>query len=227
MTSLRTALATLAVVFAVSPFSLSPANAAIMATADPAYDTSGAAFTVDPEAVSSAVFTFNSSRLMRQTFQTNATVNVDSLVFALRTTNVGTDSVVTVNLYEVADVTSGSWAPGSPVASFDFTPVETSSQTGVMLSGNDRFTLPERSAGVAGYGIEFDLNDDNTTYAGSMAYSNTGADEYATGQLFGPFSRPDGDFGLSISGSAIPEPSTVVLLGMLSGIGMLTCRRRG
>lgn len=215
-----------ALVLLVAVSTCSSSKAAIVATADPSYDTGGAAFTVDPEAVTSANFTFNSTRLMRQTFQTNATVDVDSIVFSLRTNDEGEDSVVTVSVYEIADVTSGTWTPGALVTSFDFAPIASSMQTGLTLSGSDKFVLPERSTGVAGYGIEFDLNDDNTTYGGSMTYSNTGSDEYSEGKLFGPFSRPDGDFGLSISGSTIPEPTTCALMGLLFGLRAVAYRRR-
>lgn len=204
----------------------SSSSAAILVTADSPYDTGGAVFTVDPEATTSAVFTVNSTRLMRQTFQTNTAVEVDSVVFALQTNAAGTDSLVTVRVYEMADVTSGAWTPGALVTSFDFAPIESASQTGVSLSGSDRFVLAERSAGALGYGIEFDLNDDNTTYSGSFAYSNTRSDEYLGGRLFGPFSRPTGDFGLSISGTNIPEPSACVLAILLSihGLGFRPVR---
>lgn len=203
-------------------------NAEIMTVADPDFPTSAPVLTVDPEGLGTAQRGVAADRLLRQTFQNPATFDVGEIVLSLRVDAGGENGGLDFSIFEVDDVNSNTWTPGSLVTSFsipttDAIPV-TSGRLGLSLSGDHIFSLPARNSGTQGYGLEISNGDDATT-VGLIRHTNDGNDNYASGKFYTESGGQSGngtrDFGIAMI--PVPEPTGTLLL--LSGLVVLLRRR--
>lgn len=128
------------------------------------------------------------TRHLRQTFQNPATFNVGKIVLSLD--NFVSTVGLSINFYEVADVNAGSWSQGNLIKTISVlnattTPLSTES-LGFTLTGGDVFTLPARSTGTEGYGIDVATLASNPADGSSAAfnYHTTPAMDYYTGGRF-------------------------------------------
>ncbi len=183
-------------------------TAEVTLLADAGYDTDGAVFTLDPELHSPGGRGINDTRELRQSFQLNEAIDVDEISISVSLN--GTAGDLIVRIYELADVTAGTWSAGNLVRSLVVPTGGTSSSANIhlALSGADGFVLPARDTGNQGYGIE--LTQAPGSAIGSVRHSNTGSDEFAPGNYYtetgnaGSSGGPPNttrDLGVSISGT--------------------------
>jgi hypothetical protein len=185
---------------------------AVNLIADPAYS---GLITGDPELSGPAQRGIAVDRHLRQTFVLGAGLNVDSIQLSIKLAG-GTG----------ADPSAATWVPGTLIKSLSIGVTETlpssSARIGLNLTDGDIFTLP-----AGNYGIEVSNGDDATTI-GSLRHSNSGVDTYTDGRFYiengNPSNSNHRDFGVAISGTAIPEPASA-LLGALGLLGLLRRRR--
>ena len=213
----RSGFQTAASMFTLLSLLLSNAEAAVTLTPDAGY-----------EGPDRQIFTFNpftpvgdpplppsigqrgvaNTRHFQQTFQNPTTFNVGKIVLSMD--NASTAFGLALQFYEVADVNSSSWSPlGAPIKTIVIpnittTPLSTES-LGFTLTGGDVFTLPARSAGTTGYGIDIATAFSNTSDGGSalMNYHTTPAsDVFPMGRWYRE-TGPDGsrDIGLALFAS--------------------------
>lgn len=210
-------LATLATTLGLSASSFG----AVSLVADPAYS---GLITGDPEVSSPAQRGIAVDRHLRQTFVVGTGLNVDSIQLSVALS--GGTGGLNVSLFEVADPTAATWVPGTLIKIFTIGTTETlpssSQRIGFNLTGADIFNLP-----AGNYGIEISNGDDTTTI-GNVRHSNSGTDTYTDGRFYietgNPSNATHRDFGVALSGSAIPEPSGA-LLGAFGLLGLLRRRR--
>ena len=194
---------------------------AVSLVADPAYS---GLITGDPELSSPAQRGIAADRHLRQTFVLGAGLDVDSIQLSIALA--GGTGGLNVSLFEVADPSAATWLPGTLIKSFSIGITETlpnsSASIGLNLTDGDIFTLP-----AGNYGIEVS-NGDDATNIGNLRHSNSGTDTYTDGRFYiengNPSNSSHRDFGVAISGTAIPEPSSA-LLGTLGLLGLLRRRR--
>ncbi len=188
----------------------SAALGGIVLSADGGYDVGGALFTLDPEANSPGARGITDARELRQSFQLADSLDVEELVLSVALNGTAGDLVLRV--YQLADVTAGTWSAGTLVHSLTVPTGGTSSGANLRLSlsGADVFFLPARNAGTTGYGIE--LTQSAGGGIGSIRHSNTGSDLFAPGNYYtetgnagssGGSPNTTRDLGLSIAGSTV------------------------
>lgn len=181
-------------------------EADVLLTVDPAYPVAPAVATTDPEAFSPGARGITTTRQLRQTFQLTQSIDVEEIVLSFAAS--GTDGGLIVRFYEIADVNATTWSPGALVHTLSLdTGVDLPSSVvrlGISLSGGDTFTLPARSAGAIGYGIEIS-NFDGTSNIGSLRHSNNGVDHYVAGKFYteggGESGAGERDIGLTLTGT--------------------------
>lgn len=194
---------------------------AVSLVADPAYS---GLITGDPELSTPAQRGIAADRHLRQTFVLGAGLNVDSIQLSIALA--GGTGGLNVSLFEVADPSAATWLPGTLIKSFSIGVAETlpasSARIGLNLTDGDIFTLP-----AGNYGIEVS-NGDDATVIGNLRHSNSGTDTYTDGRFYiesgNPSNSSHRDFGVAISGTAVPEPSSA-LLGALGLLGLFRRRR--
>jgi hypothetical protein len=202
------------------------ASAAITAVGDPAtgYGTAPDVFTVDPFAAAArANRGIANTRKLRQTFKNPSDINVGEIVISFDVTGGSTagsanDTGLALRIFAVADTLASSWLPlGLPIKEIILPPGQMpgANQTfSVRLTDGDVFSLPARSTGTEGYGIEIStplaLSSDGNP--GVLYFSNDSmTDSYADGRYYveAGASNAHRDVGLSI----IATDGPVCMLG--------------
>lgn len=222
-------LSSLLVLTALSLACVTPTQAAILQNADVALDTAAPIFTADPELHGPAGRNVAGDRNLRQAFQYSGT---PLLVDDIRTSlNLQTGAGgLEMRIYQVSDTNVNPMDPGAVLLQ-DFVvtaaadTMTTGTGTQILLSGADQFTLAPLAA-PAGYLIELSNNDDSTNI-GVWRHTNDGTDHYPQGLYYsegGSSPNLARDLGLSINGTAVPEPTTCALA--LLGVVAFGLRRR-
>jgi len=206
-----------------------PMQAAIIQNADVALDASAPIFTLDPELFGPNQRNIAADRNLRQAFQYSG---APLLVNDVRTSlNVATGAGgLEMRIYQVSDTNVNPLDPGAVllkdlVVTSAADIMSTGTGTQILLSGADQFTLTPLAA-PAGYMIELSNNDD-TTNIGAWRHTNDGTDNYTQGLYYsegGSSPNLARDLGVSINGTAVPEPTTCVLA--LLGVAAIGLRRR-
>ncbi len=198
-----------------------PVQASVTTVGDPAtgYGVSPNVFTVNP--FDAAVTTranrgITQNRQLRQTFKNPSTFNVGQINFSFDVTGGSTvgsaaDTGLKLAFYEVDDVLSANWTPGALIREVTILPgtMPASVQMlSISLTGGDVFTLPQRNAGTAGYGVQISTpnalaSDGNP---GVLWFTNvsTPVDYFADGRYYveAGASNSFRDVGLSLIASA-------------------------
>lgn len=185
------------------------AQAEVIFAGDPDYPLDAVVFTVDPEGKDTNQRGITATRNLRQTFQNPVTFDVGQIVMGI---NVDDASAATaglqIRIYEVDDVLAN-WAPGNLVKEFVFPTLpadlgaSSTVRLGLTLTGADIFTLPARSTGGMGYGIEYS-NSDGVGLFGLLRHTSTAAaseDYYPAGQYLteGGAGNTNRDTGLALA----------------------------
>jgi hypothetical protein len=122
------------------------------------------------------------------------------------------DTGLKVAFYEVADVISGTWTPGTLIKEVTLQPGGMPAADQVFrfdITGGDVFTLPQRNAGTTGYGIEISTpnslaSDGNPGLLWFTDVTATMTDYYADGRYYtesGNASTSYRDVGISLVAS--------------------------
>jgi hypothetical protein len=203
------------------------AHAEVTLAGDPAYPVDVIVFTVDPEGKDTNQRGITATRNLRQTFQNPVTFDVGQIVVGI---NVDDANAATAGLqfriYEVDDVLAN-WAPGNLVKEFVFPTLPgelgatSTVRLGLTLTGADIFTLPERSSGSTGYGIEYS-NNDGVNLLGLLRHTSTAAaseDFYAAGRYLteAGTGNANRDTGLALAAA----PGTGPVAGDVDGNGQV------
>ncbi len=204
------------------------------------YPSSGQVYTINPwTAAARANRGVAGTREEGQTFKNPSEFEVGQIEISFDVTggNVegsANDTGLKLQIYEVDDVNAASWTAGALVKELIFPDTLPGSTEGLRftLTGDDKFTLPARSAGTTGYGIVISIAA-GTGNPGVVYYTNDGnvADPYldgafyrdGTGGLLGGRDLTRRDIGVAMR---VPEPAGICLaiLGLI-GLGMR--RRQG
>ncbi|HJQ82267.1 MAG TPA: hypothetical protein VJ828_20055, partial [Lacipirellulaceae bacterium] len=131
-----------------------------------------------------------------------------------------------IRIYEVDDVFAN-WAPGNLVKEFVFPTLpadlgaSSTVRLGLTLTGADIFTLPARSTGSMGYGIEYS-NNDGVNLLGLLRHTSTAAtseDYYPTGRYLteGGGGNANRDTGLALA----PASGGGLVAGDVDGNGQV------
>jgi hypothetical protein len=203
------------------------AHAEVILSGDPAYPLDAVVFTVDPEGRDTNQRGITATRNLRQTFQNPVTFDVGQIVMGI---NVDDASAATaglqIRIYEVADILAN-WAPGNLVKEFVFPTLpaglgaSSTMRLGLTLTGADIFTLPARSSGSTGYGIEYS-NNDGASLLGLLRHTSTAAtseDYYLTGRYLteGGAGNVNRDTGLALAAA----PGSGPMAGDVDGNGVV------
>ena len=202
------------------------AHAELILEGNPDYPLDANVFTVDPEDKDTNQRGITATRNLRQTFQNPVTFDVGQIVMGI---NVDDASAATaglqIRIYEVDDVLA-TWASGNLVKEFVFPtlPAEFGASStvrlGLTLTGADIFTLPARSTGSTGYGIEYS-NNDGVNLLGLLRHTSTAAaseDYYPAGRYLteGGAGNANRDTGL-----ALAPPGSGPIAGDVDGNGQV------
>ncbi len=198
------------------------ANAAVVATADPAdgFGESPAIFTVDPydteQYSGNAQRGVAGDRRLRQTFQNPATFNVGDITLAFNGESGGVTGM-TVRIYEVDDVLAGGDDQFSPAnlfreLTYDGVVPDSATHLRLSLTGATVFSLPARGSesDSMGYAIELStrFSSPSDPSIGLLTFTNDseGNDGYANGRYYteSGASNSARDVGLSFLVSTQP-----------------------
>ncbi len=193
------------------------AHAEVILSGDPDYPLDAVVFTVDPEGKDTNQRGITATRALRQTFQNPDTFDVDRIVAGINVDDANAATAgLQIRVYEVDDVLAANWAPGNLVKEFIFPtlPAELGASStvrlGLTLTGADIFTLPARSAGSMGYGIEYS-NNDGVNLLGLLRHTSTAAaseDYYPAGRYLTETGggNANRDSGLALAGAPASTP---------------------
>ncbi len=197
------------------------ARAAVTAIGDPedGYGLTPNVFTVDPFAATTAANAnrgIANTRKLRQTFKNPSTINVGEINISFDVTGGSTiggagDTGLRLAFYEVDDVLSSNWTPGTLIKEITLQPGNMPGTSQVLrfdLTGGDVFSLPQRDAGTAGYGLEIStpnsLSSDGNPGVLYFANDGTPVDYYSDGRYYTESNTASSsyrDVGLSILAS--------------------------
>lgn len=221
-----------AAVFAAATM-VSSGNAASLSTTN--IDTGASIHTT---AVANAARGIANERNLRQSFTVNDPIRVESVQMGFDTSD--QNAGLQMRVYKVLGANDNPWSPdGAPIsdlllAAYDGTgtanavpdvgAATSSNALQIDLDGAEQFIL---SPGA--YAIEFSTDDPNqATNVGTWQHSNiSGSDFYPDGIMYkedGNISAPQRDYVLSINGTIVPEPSTLILA--CCGLLFATTRRK-
>lgn len=207
---------------------VAPTQAGVIHNAGVALDASAAVFTLDPELFGPNQRNVAADRNLRQAFQySGAPLVVDDVRLSLNIQSAS--GGLQMRIYQVSDTNVNPMDAGRVLlkdllvsSSADTMPTGDGQQ--ILLSGDDQFTLSPLAA-PAGYMIEVS-NDDGSTNIGAFRHSNDGTDNYAGGLYYsegGSSPNLARDLGVSMNGTIVPEPTSILLM---AGCGLLGLTRR-
>ena len=168
-----------------------------------------------------------------QTFQVGTTFTLDAIYLEYQAPGGGTyaDGDMTLSIYSVADVNAATLSLGPLVVSGTFTSDATSRATAGFTTSDSATSLLKfdftgidevslaATGGTAGYALQF-----TTTTGSGVVFNWQRGGGYAGGRAYEVGADPAAlDYALAIT--AVPEPSTMALVGM-GGLAMLLGLRR-
>lgn len=195
------------------------ARAAVTATGDPEdrYGAAPVVYTIDPfdaSVTTRANRGITQDRKLRQTFKNPTTFNVGQINLSFDVTGGSTvggagDTGLKLAFYEVDDVLSGNWTPGTLIREVTLQPSTMPGSSQILrfdLTGGDVFSLPQRDAGTTGYGLEISTPNAFTSDGnpGVLFFTNqSDTDFYPDGRYYveGGASNSFRDVGLSLVAS--------------------------
>jgi len=159
------------------------------------------------------------TRKVRQTFRVDTGFVVSDVYLSMKDI---TADAFTISIFELDNTLASLWSAGNQVGStiVAIPPTSTSDLTTVRITLNatEQFSLAATS-GATGYGLE--LESIGPVNGGTWVHAWDGTDYYSPGRYYPEYNEGSDlhhDMGLALT--AIPEPSTLILLTM-GAVGLL------